>query len=95
MKELGLTEVFAPDRSDFTPLTSDTENLYVSKADHAAMIEIDEEGVTGAAYTDIAVAEGAADPDDEIDLVFDRPFMFIVTGKDGSILFSGIVRNID
>lgn len=95
MKELGLTEVFAPDRSDFTPLTADTENLYVSKADHAAMIEIDEKGVTGAAYTDIAVAEGAADPDDEIDLVFDRPFMFIVTGKDGSILFSGIVRNID
>ena len=38
---------------------------------------------------------GAAKPDEEIEFVLDRPFMFIVTGRDGSILFSGIVRNID
>ena len=37
----------------------------------------------------------SAKPDDEIVFVLDRPFMFIVTGRDGSILFSGIVRNID
>lgn len=33
--------------------------------------------------------------DEEIDFVIDRPFMFILTGGDGSILFSGIVRNIE
>lgn len=81
--------------ADFTPLTMDRDDLYLSKAQHAAMVEIDEHGVTGAAYTELAVSMGAAKPDDEIDFVLDRPFMFIVTGRDGTILFSGIVRNID
>ena len=30
-----------------------------------------------------------------IDFVLDRPFMFVITGADGSILFSGVVRNIE
>ena len=72
---------------------ADAEDL--SKAEHAAMIEIDEHGVTGAAYTELALTEGAAQPDETIDFVVDRPFMFIVTGKDGSMLFAGIVKNID
>ena len=59
------------------------------------MVEIDENGVTGAAYTMLAVTEGAALPDETLDFVLDRPFLFIVTGADGSVLFSGIVRNID
>ena len=80
--------------SDFTPLTTEKNEIYVSKAEHAAMIEIDEEGVTGAAYTQLELAEGAAEPNEEIDFVVDRPFMFVVTSRDGSILFSGIVQNI-
>ena len=95
MKELGMTDLFNKDVSDFTPLTTDTDGINVIKADHAAMIEIDENGVTGAAYTDIAAADGGIFPEEQIDLVFDRPFMFIVTGIDGSVLFTGIVRNID
>ena len=84
------------DLADFSPLTGDKENLYLSKADHAAMLEIDENGVTGAAYTELGVSEAAAEiPDDEIDFVLDRPFLFLVTGQDGSLLFSGVVRNID
>ena len=59
------------------------------------MVEIDENGVTGAAYTKLEISEGAAKPDDEIDFVLNRPFLFVITGRDGSILFSGIVRNID
>ena len=33
-------------------------------------------------------------PEEEMDFVVDRPFMFIVTARDGSILFTGIVRNL-
>lgn len=94
VRALGLTDALDPLLSDFTPLTTERDDLFLSKAEHAAMIEIDEHGVTGAAYTELALSEGAAEPDDEIDFVLDRPFMFIVTGKDGSILFAGIVRNI-
>lgn len=95
IQSLGVTDALDPTRSDFTPLTTEKDELFVSKAEHAALVEIDEEGVTGAAYTELAVAEGAALPDEEIDFIVDRPFMFIVTGRDGSVLFSGIVRNIE
>lgn len=95
VQALGVTDALDYTIADFTPLTTDKDNLYLSKAEHAAMIEIDEHGVTGAAYTELALAEGAAEPDDEIEFVLNRPFLFLVTGKDGSILFSGIVRNIE
>lgn len=95
IRSLGVTDALDYNLADFTPLTTDRDDLYLSKAQHAAMVEIDEHGVTGAAYTELAVSMGAAKPDEEIDFVLDRPFMFIVTGRDGSVLFSGIVRNID
>ena len=94
IRALGVTDALDHTVSDFTPLTTEKDQLYVSKAEHAAMIEIDEEGVTGAAYTQLELAEGAAEPNEEIDFVVDRPFMFVVTSRDGSILFSGIVQNI-
>ena len=58
------------------------------------MLEIDEQGVTGAAYTEILLAGAGAPPEEELDFVLDRPFLFLVTGRDGSILFSGIIRNM-
>ncbi len=95
VRALGVTDALDADLADFSPLTGEKENLCLSKADHAAMLEIDENGVTGAAYTELGVSEAAAEiPDDEIDFVLDRPFLFLVTGQDGSLLFSGVVRNI-
>lgn len=95
LNKLGLTDILDPSLSDFTPLTKEMNDLFLSTANHTAMVEIDEDGVTGAAYTELAIPESAALPDDEIDFVLDRPFMFVVTGSDGSVLFSGIVRNIE
>ena len=96
MQRLGMTDVMTAGLADFTPLTTDPSlaDLSLSSAEHAAVVEVDEEGVTGAAYTIMMVAEGAAEGGDEIDFVLDRPFFFTVTGRDGSILFAGIVQNI-
>ena len=93
MKELGITDVFEQHTADFSPLSDDTD-IYVDKAEHAAMVEIDEHGVVGAAYTAL-ITEGAAEVSEEINFVLDRPFMFVITGADGSVLFTGIVRNIE
>lgn len=95
LKALGVTDALDDSLADFTPLTTDVDHLYLSKAEHAATLELDENGVTGAAYTELAIAEGAALTEDEIDFILDRPFLLLVTGSDGSVLFSGIVRNID
>ncbi len=94
IKQLGITDALNPETADFSPITEDIDEIYLSAAEHAAMVEIDENGVTGAAYTELAMAEGTALPMEEIDFVIDRPFMFVITGADGSVLFSGIVRNI-
>ncbi len=33
-------------------------------------------------------------PQETLDIVIDRPFLFVITGRDGAVLFSGIVRNL-
>ena len=96
IEELGVTDVLDPEKADFSPLTENVDELHLTKAEHAAVVEIDEQGVTGAAYTALGVtANGAAVPDDEIDFTLDRPFLFVVTGRDGAVLFAGVVRNLD
>lgn len=94
MKELGITDVLDPAKADFSSLTKDTE-IFLGGAEHAATVEIDENGVTAAAYTDLEMAGGAMIPNEILDFCLDRPFLFLITGRDGSILFAGAVRNID
>ena len=58
----------------------------------AALIRIDEEGVTAAAYTAISTEGASEPPEEEIDFVVDRPFLFAVTGVGGQLLFAGVVN---
>lgn len=94
LKELGVTDIFDPAVSDFDPLgASTTDPLYVSAAQHAARVKVDEEGCEAAAYTVIIMDAGAAmPPDDEVDFTLDRPFLFAVTGDSGLPLFTGVVN---
>jgi len=92
---LGITDVTDADAADFSPLTDEAGNLFLSGAEHAAMVEIDEDGVTGAAYTALITdCAGMFEPE-EVEFVLDRPFYFAVTGRDGSILFAGIVQTVE
>ena len=69
MRFLGMTDALDPALSDFTPLTEDAGSLYLQSATHSAMVEIDEQGITGVAFTDLPFAMGGPDPEDEIDFV--------------------------
>lgn len=93
LKNLGVSDVFSMSKSDFSPLTSDTK-MYVNKVDHGARVAIDEEGVVAAAYTAMMLAGSPMPPEDEVDFVLDRPFIFVLTGIDGLPLFVGIVNNV-
>ena len=92
MKQLGVTDVFSPTVSDFSPI-SDMQNLFVSQINHAARVTIDEKGCTAAAFTVIA-AEGEGIPDQLVQIHFtlDRPFLFLVTSRDHLPLFAGVVK---
>ncbi len=91
LKKMGITDVFDPSVSDFSPMTDDAE-AYLSQAKHAARVAIDEEGVTAAAYTVMMAAGAAAPPEEEVDFTLNRPFVFAITGTDGLPLFAGIVH---
>lgn len=96
LMELGVTDVFDPDVSDFTPMTTDTDMpIYVSEATHAARVKIDEEGVEAAAFTVIIADAAAAEPEDEIYFTLDRPFLFAISSRDGLPLFTGVVNRPD
>ena len=94
LQELGVTDVFDPGLADFTPMLGEGVDAYVSQADHAARVRVDEEGCEGAAFTVIMAAEGAPAPGEEIDFVLDRPFLFAVTSQTGQLLFVGIVNRV-
>ena len=92
LSDMGITDIMDCEKADFSPLSDET-GIFLNTAYHTAMAEIDENGVTGAAYTELALA-GEGIPEERIEFVLDRPFAFLVTGKDGSVLFAGAVRNI-
>lgn len=92
LAEMGITDVFDPAVSDFSP-TTDTGNLYVSEVNHAARVTIDEEGCVAAAFT-VILTEATGSPmdtDPEIDFTLDRPFAFVVSSRDNLPLFAGTV----
>jgi serpin B len=93
MKNLGITDVFSPDTSDFSAIT-EMSRLFVGKIDHAVRVAIDEEGVIAASYTVIGLSYGEIPtiPDDEIDFTLDRPFLFLVTSQHNLPLFTGVVE---
>lgn len=94
LKRLGVNAIFDPDRSDFTPLTADTEEpITVSRAEHGARISADENGLTGAAYTIIEPTyAGLPEELEKAELTLDRPFLFVVTNEEGLPLFVGVVN---
>lgn len=93
LMELGVTDVFDPDVSDFTPMTTDTDvPIYVSEATHAARVKIDEEGVEAAAFTVLDAPTSMAPSDEEIYFTLDRPFLFAISSQDGLPLFAGVVN---
>lgn len=90
---LGVTDVFDVGAANFAPTCENADGVYLSDAEHAARVTIDEEGVTAAAYTIMMEAGAAMPPADEVDFVLDRPFLFAITARDGMPLFIGVVNN--
>ena len=90
---MGVTDVFDSKVSNFTPLTTDKKEIYVSKANHATRVKINEEGVEATAYTVMMLEVGsAAVQNNEIDFTLDRPFIFAITNHDNLPLFLGIIN---
>lgn len=91
LKNMGMTDVFNQELGVYTKLTSDTP-IWFTGVNQSVRVEIDTEGVKAASYIEIAGAGSAALPDEIIDFVLNRPFIFVIT-KDNVPLFAGCVND--
>ena len=92
LSQLGITDIFDSEKADFSPLSENLGNVALSKAQHDSRVMIDEEGCKASALTALQFA-GSAMPEDEVDFVVDRPFIFEIVSETGLPLFIGIVNN--
>ncbi len=93
LKELGISEIFDFDEADVSFTNDKGLPAAVSNIQQASRVAIDKDGCTASSYTEIMVA-GSAMPEDEVDFILDRPFIFIITNMDGVPVFAGTVHDI-
>lgn len=93
LRQLGVDSCLSAG-ADFSPLLGENAPLATALAiEHRARVRIDEKGVEGAALTEIT-AGSAMPPEDEVDFVLDRPFLFLIRSGDGLPLFVGVINQI-
>ncbi len=92
LRSLGCADLFSKPNPDLSGLIEDPLPLMISTLRQGVRLIWDEEGVTGGAYTEIAV-DGTAMPPSrpELTLRFDRPFLYAATADNGDVIFTGTV----
>lgn len=89
--QLGITDVFNFGIADFSAITSDTP-VFLTGVNQAARVIVDEQGVKAAAYIELPAAGAAEPPEEIIDFILDRPFLFVIASYEGIPLFTGVVN---
>ena len=100
LKNLGITNVFKEGKANLSGISKDA-SLFINEATHKANIEFTQDGIKAAAVTSLGGlgAGGGFDylydvPVEEIDLTFNKPYMFIIRDKATSeVWFAGTVYN--
>ena len=87
LRRLGVEKVLSMD-ADFSGLTS--EDSYLSEFKQAARLIANEEGIRAVSFT-FAEARLKSVMPDEITLIFNRPFLFLLMSPDNLPLYAGIV----
>jgi len=89
LQAMGVTDVFDPVRAVFSEMT--TSDVAVTEFEQSVRLMIDEMGCTAGAITEVRMGGGG--PQDEVEFILNRPFLFIVTNTDALPLFMGVVNN--
>ena len=94
LERLGITDVFDPGRADFTQAVQSPTPIpvHITAVNQALRVQVDEQGVKAAAYIEIPGAGAAAPPEEIIDFILDRPFLFVIADYSGIPLFAGVVN---
>ena len=101
LKSLGVENIFDINKSDLSGIV-EGEKHYIDPAIHKANIEFSNDGIKAAAATafgGMGSSSGGFNylfevPVEEIDLTFDKPYMYIIRDKaTGEVWFAGTVYN--
>ena len=93
LTNLGVRTAFSKN-ADFSRVTKEENEYYVSKAVHQSVVEVNEEGTEASAATGFATATSAA-MDSPFEFRADQPFVFFIYDEvNKSILFIGRVATI-
>ena len=97
-KDFGINDIFDPLNADFsTLLDAPRGDNYVYKVQHVAKLDVNAEGIEGAAATVIADKNTSVEPIYQTiykDLVIGSAFGFVLTDNHDSVLFSGVVNAV-
>ena len=93
LETLGMGIAFQRARADFSRMLPDgaslESNLFISKVEHKAFVEVNEEGTEAAAATTIGVAVTSIPPPPP-EFIADRPFFFAICDNETeTVLFMG------
>lgn len=92
LQSMGLTKIFEIYGNDFSSSIDSELPIYLNSINQDTRVKIDEEGVTAASYILLDFGAGAAEPPEEIiDFVLDRPFLFAIC-MDQIPMFVGAVN---
>lgn len=99
LSDMGMGAMFDPTTCDLSGLLEETVGMPVrcTSVRHAATLKVNRRGIEGAAVVAIPAA-GAAGPDgyEEVyeDFVIDRPFAYLLTDREGDVIFAGTVHGV-
>ena len=89
LKALGIRRCLEAGKADYSPLLKGG-TAFLQEASHTSRLIMDEEGVTAASYVDY-LSGAALPPQEEIDIVLDRPYFFLITSRNLP-LYAGVVN---
>ncbi len=90
LKNFGIKEMFDPKNADFTNMTEEENNFYVSRVIQDTVFDVDEKGTEAASTTAVVMENCVESVEDYITMTFDKPFTYIIRDNtSGEILFMG------
>lgn len=101
LKSLGVKDIFDASKADLSGMMKNSSGEFISKAIHKANIDFSNDGIKASAVTVVGGMGSASCPTfdyeyevpvEEIDLTFDKPFMYVIRDKStGEVWFTGSV----
>jgi serpin B len=93
LQALGMQVPFVAGGADFTPMSPDGKNLYISSVQQRALVDVNEQGTVAAAVTSVGITAASLPAPKTVHA--DHPFIFVIRERlSGTVLFLGKISHL-